>query len=75
MKDGQEEQGREGVDTNQGPDTLVAFVRNSKGCEDTQRTRSSRLSLLRCSFQKKYLPGEFKTSFQDRTKAETLIIT
>jgi hypothetical protein len=32
---GQEEQGREGVGATQGPDTLVAFVSNSKGCEDT----------------------------------------
>ena len=29
-EDGQEEQGREGVGANQGPDTLVAFVRNSR---------------------------------------------
>jgi hypothetical protein len=36
-EDGQEEQGRGGVGANQGPDTLVAFVRNSKGCEDTHQ--------------------------------------
>jgi len=32
-----EEHGREDVGANQGPDTLVAFFRNSKGCEDTQQ--------------------------------------
>jgi hypothetical protein len=31
------EKGREDVGTNQKPDTLVAFVRNSKGCEDTHQ--------------------------------------
>jgi hypothetical protein len=36
-EDGQEEQGREGVGATQGPDTLVAFVRISKGCEDTHQ--------------------------------------
>ncbi len=32
------EKGRENVGTNQRPDTLVAFVRNSKGCEDTHQS-------------------------------------
>jgi hypothetical protein len=39
-KDGQKgrtEKGREDIGTNQRPDTLVAFVRNSKGCEDTHQ--------------------------------------
>ena len=39
-KDGQKgrsEKDREDVGTNQRPDTLVAFVRNSKGCEDTHQ--------------------------------------
>ena len=34
-EDGQEEQGREGVGANQGPDTLAVFAMNSKGCKDT----------------------------------------
>ena len=33
-KDGQEK-GREDGGRNQGPDTLVVFVRNSQGCKDT----------------------------------------
>jgi hypothetical protein len=28
-------EGREGLGSTQGPDTLAAFVRNSKACEDT----------------------------------------
>jgi hypothetical protein len=39
-KDGQKgksDKDRTDVGTNQRPDTLVAFVRNLKGCEDTQQ--------------------------------------
>ena len=37
IEDGQTEQGREGVGANQGPDTLVVFVKNSKVFEDTHQ--------------------------------------
>ena len=40
-KDGQKgraDKGRADVGTNQRPDTLVVFVRNSKGCEDTHQS-------------------------------------
>jgi hypothetical protein len=42
-------EGREGLGSTQGPDTLAVFVRNSKG---HPRTRPRCLTLLRCSFQK-----------------------